>query len=59
MLENIIFNNIWVTISIWLILYIADYYLTIIGNKIYHCGAKKYFTFTGSYELIPPVSARY
>ncbi|MGC9367171.1 MAG: hypothetical protein ACP5FK_09080 [bacterium] len=53
MIEKIIFDNISLTISIWLILYIADYYLSIIGNKIYHCGAKKYFTFTGSYELTP------
>lgn len=38
---------------LWAITYSMDYYMTIIGAKLYQDGARKYVRFEGSYELTP------
>jgi hypothetical protein len=53
MFEDIIFQKLWLVILIWLVLYIADYYLTILGARYYESGAKDHIVFEGSYELTP------
>lgn len=38
---------------LWAITYSMDYYLTIIGARLYQDGAREYVRFEGSYELTP------
>jgi hypothetical protein len=40
-------------IVLWAITYTLDYYLTIIGGRLYKGGANQYVLFEGSYELTP------
>ncbi|MEP6985298.1 MAG: hypothetical protein ABI970_06865 [Chloroflexota bacterium] len=47
------FESLPVAIGLWLILYIADYYLTLYGRRLWHQNAKDLLTFQGSYELNP------
>ncbi len=42
-----------VAIILWLIVYPADYYLTIYGRRLWLKNAQPFFTFAGSYELNP------
>ncbi len=47
------FNSLPVAIVLWLIVYLADYYLTIYGRRLWLKNAKDYLVFAGSYELNP------
>jgi hypothetical protein len=40
-------------IVLWAITYAMDYYLTIIGARLYRDGANRFIVFEGSYELTP------
>jgi len=53
MYEELVFQKLWLVLPLWLILYIADYTLTIIGARYYKSGAQEHFLFEGSYELSP------
>jgi hypothetical protein len=46
-------HNVWLGIGIWVVLYVGDYTLTIIGAKLYRRGARQFFTFERGYELNP------
>ncbi len=52
-LENFFANNLWLTILIWGLVYIGDYFLTLRGARLYKEFGKEYFTYDGSYELTP------
>lgn len=47
------FDSLPVAIILWLIVYTADYYLTIYGRRLWMKNAKDYLVFAGSYELNP------
>lgn len=53
MLENLLVDNLWISMVIWAILFVSDYYLTIYGAILYQTYAKQYLVFEGSYELTP------
>jgi hypothetical protein len=53
MLIATITTNIWLALSLWVCIYIADYALTIWGARLYEQGAYAYIRFDGSYELNP------
>ncbi len=53
MFEEIIFQKLWLVLPLWLVVYISDYYLTILGAHYYKAGAKDHVVFEGSYELTP------
>jgi hypothetical protein len=52
-IEDLLYRNIWLTLAIWWVLDISDYYLTIYGARLYHAGGKEHFAMEGSYELNP------
>jgi hypothetical protein len=43
----------WLGIPLWILLYITDYTLTLVGARLYHQHAKAHLEFDGSYELTP------
>lgn len=43
----------WVPVGIWVVLYVADYYLTIWGARLHAKGAKDHLVFEAGYELTP------
>jgi hypothetical protein len=47
------FNNLWLGIVLWLVLYTCDYYLTLVGNRLRMQYATPYIEFEGSYEVNP------
>jgi len=51
MFEDFFFQNLWVVLPIWLILYISDYYLTIVAAR--HYRANEHIEFEVGYELTP------
>jgi len=51
MFEDFFFLNLWVALPIWLILYIGDYYLTIVAARLYR--ANEHIEFETGYELTP------
>lgn len=53
MFEEFIFQKLWIVLPVWLIVYLADYYLTIIGARYYKTGANEHIAYQGSYELTP------
>jgi hypothetical protein len=53
MLQELFFVTPWIAIALWVTLYVADYYLTIWGARLYVLHANQYFVFSGSYELNP------
>ncbi len=53
MFEEFIFQKLWVVLPLWVMLYISDYYLTILGARYLTAGARDHFVFEGSYELTP------
>lgn len=53
MFEQIIFDELWLVLPLWLFIYISDYYLTVLGARYYNAGAKDHIVFGGSYELTP------
>ena len=46
-------QNIWLIITIWGFIYLADYYLTIISAKKYRESMQEYIRYEGSFELTP------
>lgn len=44
-------------VGLWLVLYVADYYLTLCGARLYRAGANAHVVFDGSYELTPQFRA--
>jgi hypothetical protein len=53
MFEQIIFDKLWLILPLWLVIYVSDYYLTVLGALYYNAGAKDHIVFSGSYELTP------
>jgi hypothetical protein len=53
MFEDLIFQKLWIILPIWLLLYLSDYYLTILGAYYYKTGGCEHIVFEGSYELTP------
>lgn len=47
------FDNLWVALLLWVLLYGADYYLTLRGASLMAQVGKTYFDMGGSYELNP------
>jgi hypothetical protein len=52
-LDILLVNYVWSVILIWTIVYISDYYLTLLGARLYATSAKETFLFEGSYEITP------
>jgi hypothetical protein len=46
-------HNIWVVLILWLLIYSADYYLTLYSAHLYETHLKNYVVFEGSFELTP------
>jgi hypothetical protein len=46
-------QNIWLIITIWGLIYLADYYLTIISAKNHRDYLHKHISYDGSFELTP------
>jgi hypothetical protein len=53
MYEEFVFDKLWIVLPMWLVLYVSDYLLTILGARYYKAGACDHFVFEGSYELTP------
>ena len=53
MFADVIFEKLWLILPIWVLVYLSDYYLTILGARAYEAGAKEHLLFEGSYELTP------
>jgi len=53
LIEPILIHNLWLSIALWIVAYLLDYYLTLYGAQLYQSGAKEHFGFGGSYELTP------
>lgn len=52
-IESLLVSAPWLCVGIWIVLYVADYYLTIAGARLYAQGAKDHVVTEGSYELNP------
>ena len=52
-MDILIADRVLVVIILWAITYILDYYLTILGARLYKDGANRHIVFEGSYELTP------
>lgn len=46
-------RNLWPALSVWGVLYISDYFLTITCARLYRSGVNANVVFEGSYELTP------
>jgi hypothetical protein len=46
-------KSLWPSLTICAVLYVLDYYLTIIGARLYRAGAQQMIFYEGSYELTP------
>ena len=57
MFEELVFAKIWIVLPIWLLVYVSDYYLTILGARYYKAGVREHIVFQGSYELTPEFQA--
>jgi hypothetical protein len=53
MLEKVLVDNVWLTATIWAVIYISDYYVTIYAARLYQVSGKEHFVFAGSLELTP------
>jgi hypothetical protein len=53
MLEEAFCSSVWLTIAVWVAIYASDYYLTIVGARIYDAAGRRHVRFQGSYELNP------
>jgi hypothetical protein len=45
------FDNFWLAVVLWLLIYPCDYYLTLIGNRLWMKYGQAHIEFEGSYEL--------
>jgi len=57
MYEELIFQKLWLVLPLWLVLYIGDYCLTIIGARYYRSGVREHIVFERSYELTPALQS--
>ena len=48
-----IYNHLTAVIVIWIFIYCSDYFLTILGARLYASGANQFIVYEGSYELTP------
>jgi len=53
LLEDLLVENLWISLTVWALLFISDYYFTIYGAYLYQTYAKQYVVYEGSYELTP------
>jgi hypothetical protein len=56
-MDILIADRVLVVILLWAVTYTVDYYLTILGARLYKDGANSYIVFEGSYELTPVFKA--
>lgn len=50
---SFIFSSLWPSLTVWVLLYISDYALTITCARLYRAGVCEKLVFEGSYELTP------
>jgi hypothetical protein len=43
----------WLGAAVWAVLFLSDYFLTLLGARLYVANGSRYFAFEGSYELTP------
>jgi hypothetical protein len=53
MLIELLIDHLWLALGLWACVYVADYYLTLAGVRLYGQGANRVIVFEGSYELNP------
>jgi hypothetical protein len=53
MLIDLLINNLWLSLGLWVILYISDYYLTIYAARLYQSGVNKHIVYEKGIELTP------
>ena len=53
MLLELLTTHLWLALGLWIVVYVADYYLTLAGARLYFQGVQRVFVFEGSYELNP------
>lgn len=53
MLQDLLVRNVWLSLVIWGITYVSDYYLTLCSARLYITNLKEQIVFGGSYELTP------
>jgi hypothetical protein len=53
MLIDLLIENLWLSLGLWIIIYISDYYLTIYAARIYQAGANKHIVLEKGFELTP------
>ena len=53
MIEQVFVDQIGLSLCVWSIVYITDYYLTIYAARLYRTAAQGHFNVQGSYELTP------
>lgn len=53
MLEELLLNNIWLDLLIWIVLYLSDYQLTIVSARLHQAVLKDHLPLEGSFELTP------
>ena len=51
MVEDYLLNTPWLPMALWVVLYLGDYYLTLIGARMYK--KQPFLKIQGSYELTP------
>jgi hypothetical protein len=52
-LSNVFLNSLWPGLSVFIVLYVCDYALTITSARLYRSGASEKIVFEGSYEITP------
>jgi hypothetical protein len=52
-LSNFFFNILWPGLTVWSVLFISDYVLTITCARLYRAGVSKKLVVEGSYEITP------
>jgi hypothetical protein len=52
-LSNFFLNNLWPGLTVWSLLYVSDYALTLKCARLYRSGVSEKFVFEGSYEITP------
>jgi len=52
-LPEYIAQHFWPGVSVWMVLFLSDYILTLTCARLYHAGVNQKIVFEGSYELTP------
>ena len=50
---SIFFNSVWPSLTVWVLLYVSDYALTVTCARLYRGGVCEKLVFAGSYEITP------